>query len=103
MKEIEIDLFGHEVKTKIEENFAECKAYMKEKKRVPAVISLLRIQLGYPKVFFISPKVKDVKMELTPVVEKQYAKGTSLVVTCDGALPAGVKNIKVSYESFYQL
>lgn len=95
--EIEIDLFGHEVKTKLEENFAECKAYMKEKKRIPAVISLLRIQLGYPKVFFISPKVKDVKMELTPVVEKQYAKGTSLVVTCDGALPAGVKNIKIIY------
>ena len=101
MKEIEIDLFGHEVKTKIVENFAECKAYMKEKKRVPAVISLLRIQLGYPKVFFISPKVKDVKMELTPVVEKQYAKGTSLVVTCDGALPAGVKNIKVCFEIIY--
>lgn len=34
-------------------------------------------------------------MELTPIVEKQYSKGTSLVFTCDGALPVGVKNIKV--------
>ena len=71
---------------------------MKKSKPIFSALSLIKIQIGLPKLFFVAPRVEQVKMDVNPVpTDNKVARDTSLVLTCDGILPNDVESIKLIY------
>lgn len=98
--DVEVEVFGEDVCNSIQYQFIECKKRLKKKQYVLSALSLLKIQIGFPKLFFVAPRVEQVKMDVTPGqsdTNKPHPRGTTLVLTCDGVLPHDVENIKLIY------
>ena len=64
--EIQVEVFGDNVVDDVRHHFAQCKAELKSKQFVKSALALLRIQVGFPRLFFVAPKVEPIKINLTP-------------------------------------